>query len=76
MVDQGLEEIHAECVRALRRYMVEANKTCKLLTAIKRFPIDLKTKKKILDQRLIENEAQDLYQRTRRELFTAANWGR
>jgi hypothetical protein len=76
MVEQSLEQIHAECVRALRRYMIEANKTCKLLTAIKQFPIDRKTKKEILDQRLLENEAQDLYQRTRRELFSAANWGR
>jgi hypothetical protein len=55
--------------------MVEANKTCKLLTSIKEFPVDLQAKEKILDQRLIENEAQELYQRARLELFTAANWG-
>ena len=76
MLQQPLDEIHAECVSALRRYMAEANKTCKLLTAIKEFPINLKQKREILDQRLVENEAQEWYQKSRRKLFRAANWGR
>ena len=36
MVKQ-LQEIHADCVRALRRHMMEANKTCGLLEEIRSF---------------------------------------
>jgi hypothetical protein len=39
--------------------MAEANKTCKLLTAIKELPMGLKTKQEILDQRRVANAAQN-----------------
>jgi hypothetical protein len=71
-----VEEMHADCVRALRRYITEANKTCRLLEDITKFPINLETRSEILEQRLVENEAQERYQRARQALFQAANWER
>jgi hypothetical protein len=74
MSDGKLEELHVACVRALRAYIVEANKTCKLLTAITGFPLSLKQRSAILEQRLVENEAHDSYQFARQKLFQVANW--
>jgi hypothetical protein len=71
---EAVEAIHVRCVRALRNYMAEANKTCKLLTSIRSFPIDPDVRHSILTQRRAENRAQQAYQLARRDLFEAANW--
>ena len=71
-----LEQLHIECVRALRSYMMEANETCKLLTQIKNFPVSVNQRVAILEQRRTENLASDKYQEARRKLFKAANWER
>jgi len=36
-----VQELHVECVRALRWYIAEANKTCRILAEITRFPVSL-----------------------------------
>jgi hypothetical protein len=71
---EGLEELHMQCVRALRSYMAVANQTCKLLTAIKNFPLPTQTRTELLEQRRKENIASDKYQQARRRLFDAAHW--
>jgi hypothetical protein len=71
---KDLEELHVECVRALRSYMAEANKTCKLLVNIKEFPVSLEMRQQIEEQRLSENLAHDDYQDARLALFSAAKW--
>jgi hypothetical protein len=69
-----LESLHVDCVRALRSYIRQASRTCKLLTKIKKFPLSRDARIEMLDQRLLENQAHGIYQRTRRELFRAAKW--
>ena len=69
-----LQELHVTCVRALRRYIVEANKTCRILADITTFPVSTKARKAILQQRQAENAAHESYQNARRGLFEAAQW--
>ena len=72
--EEVLQELHVRCVRALGAYMTEANKTCKLLTAIAVFPVSLDARLEILEQRKVENEAHEEYQAARSSLFKAADW--
>jgi hypothetical protein len=69
-----LESLHVDCGRALGSYIREAGRTCRLLKKIKKFPLSRNARIEILDQRLLENQAHDVYQRARRELFRAAKW--
>src|SRR5262244_3987879 len=54
-----VQELHVECVRALRWYIAEANKTCRILAEITRFPVSLEVRNQILQQRRAENAAHD-----------------
>ena len=47
-MDRRIAEIRAGRVRALRLYMAEAKKTCKLLTDLKEFPIAAEARSEIL----------------------------
>jgi hypothetical protein len=71
---EELQELHVQCVRALKAYMAEANKTCKLLTRITEFPLSFKERSEVLSQRLVENAAQESYQNARQKLFQTAGW--
>jgi len=73
-MNEAVEAIHVRCVKALRNYMAEANKTCKLLTSIQNFPIEPGVRQNILLQRQVENQAHEAYQLARRDLFEAADW--
>jgi hypothetical protein len=72
--NEDVERLHVNCVTALRRYIGEANKTCKLLMGIGRFPVNLQTRTAILEQRQVENDAHMQYQIAREDLFKAAQW--
>ena len=72
--EKQLQELHIDCVRALREYIKEANKTCKALVNIKGFPVSPETRTEILEQRRTENRAHDAYQSARLNLFRAAGW--
>ena len=67
-----LKELHAECVRALKEYMAQANKTCALMDSIV-FPLTHEKRLAILEHRLQENAAQERYQIARRHFFEAVN---
>jgi hypothetical protein len=73
---QPIYELHTECVRALRNYIAEANKTCKLLNDLTKFPTTPQERNAVLEQRQAENKAQEQYQVARNDLFTAAAWER
>lgn len=72
--NQRLKQLRTECVRALRKYMREADKTCTLLHSIRVFPVPLERRLAILDQRLVENAAHERYQLSRQQLFRLARW--
>ena len=59
---------------ALRDYMAQANKTCKLLIGINEFPVTMDKRTEILEQRRTENRAHEMYQMARQNLFQAAGW--
>jgi hypothetical protein len=69
-----LTELQTFCVRALKRYMDEARKTCLILSDINEFPVSLEARRDILQQRQSENAAHEDYQAARKHLFRAANW--
>ena len=71
-----LQELHRECMSALRAYIEVAGRSCQLLDEITSFPVSVKQTAAILQQRLAENEAHDRYQIARRKLFEAARWDR
>jgi hypothetical protein len=73
-MDGQLQELHIQCVRALKEYMGEANKTCDLLAALTEFPVSDSQVREITDQRVVENAAYARYQFARQNLFIAANW--
>jgi hypothetical protein len=73
---EPIYELHSQCVRALRDYIAEANKTCKLLNDLTTFPTTLEQRNAVLEQRQAENKAQEQYQMARNDLFTAAAWQR
>lgn len=72
--DEKLQDLHNKCVRSLRNYMAEANKTCQLLNAITKFPVSMEERMEILAQRRTENEAHERYHHARAILFRAAQW--
>ena len=71
---EDVEHLHINCVRALRQYIVEANKTCRLLNSIKNFPVTLENRLAIIEQRQNENERHSQDQIAREQLFRAAQW--
>ena len=69
-----LLELQTFCVRALKRYMDEARKTCLILTNVYAFPVSLEMRSEILHQRQTENAAHESYQVGRKQPFEAAHW--
>lgn len=67
-----LKELHIQCVRALKEYMQQANKTCTLMDAIV-FPITHEQRLAVLEHRMQENAAQERYQIARQHFFEALN---
>jgi len=69
-----LVKLQTFCVRALKRCMDEARKTCLILTNVRTFPVSLEMRREILHQRQTENAAPESYQVARKQLFEAAHW--
>jgi hypothetical protein len=69
-----LVELQIFCVRALKRYMDEARKSCLILSNVRAFPVSLEMRREILHQRQTENAAHESYQVARKKLFEAAHW--
>ena|SRR5215813_8427800 len=70
-----LQDLHGFGVRSLRRYIEEAEKSCKILENVHSFPISLEVRQKILEQRQSENAAYNDYLVARESLslFVAFN---
>jgi len=68
-MNTGSHELRADCLRSLSRYFCEANETCKLILAVKKFPASHRERQAILDQRLQENAAFQDYCSARAELL-------
>jgi hypothetical protein len=73
-MSEELEALHRTCMRTLKAYMEEANKTCELLNSITSFPVSIETRQAMLRQRVSENHARELYDLARAQLFEAARW--
>ena len=69
-----LVERQTFCVRAMKRYMDKARKTCLIVTNVHAFPVSLEMRSEILHQRQTENPAHESYQVARKQLFEAAPW--
>lgn len=70
-----LLSLHGRSVTMLRIYIEVAKETCSLLDQIKSFPIGVDVREAIRRQRVKENEAQEVYEIARKNLFDAARWG-
>jgi len=66
---QGLR---AACLCSLSKYFREANRTCKLLLAVEKYPATYLEQQAILDQRLLENAAFQDFHSARSKLLEAA----
>ena len=71
---EELQELHAFCVRSLRRYIEEAKRTCLILTEVREFPVSTEIHEKVVQQRESENAAYNDYLIARQKLFEAAKW--
>jgi len=69
-----LLSLQGRTVTMLRTYIEVAEKTCSLLDQIKSFPIGADVRETIRRQRVKENEAQEVYEIARKNLFNAARW--
>lgn len=64
--------LRAACLRFLSKYFCEANRTCKLLLAVEKFPASYRERQAILEQRLLETAAFQDYLSARAKLLEAA----
>lgn len=64
--------LRVACLRSLDKYFCEANLTCKLLIAVKKFPAAQRERQAILDQRRMETMALRDYLSARTRLLEAA----
>jgi len=69
---EELQHLHAFCVRTLRRYIEEAERTCRIFNEVHKFPVSREVREKILQQRESENAANNDYMVARQKLFEAA----
>ena len=75
MDEQSFAALGSECSETLRPFMIEAEKTCAMLSTCKGEPLSLVKLQKIMSQRSRENEAHQLYMEVRGRLFEAAKHG-
>ena len=64
--------LRVACLRSLDKYFCEANLTCKLLIAVKKFPASHREQQAISEQRLLETIALQDYLSARARLLEAA----
>jgi hypothetical protein len=64
--------LRVACLRSLERYFFEANRTCKLLIAVKKFPASHRERLAIREQRMVETAALQDYLSARARLMEAA----
>jgi hypothetical protein len=69
--EPDLQKLHRDCLSALRAYIAEASRTCKLLDKVAEFPMSPEQQENLLQQRQFESHAQERYQRARLPLFDA-----
>jgi len=69
--EPNLQKLHHACLSALRAYIMETSRTCKMLDKITVFPVSDEEQQNLLQQRQFENHAQERYQQARLSLFDA-----
>jgi hypothetical protein len=69
------EEMHENCITALRAYFNQAQKTLEMMSTCTSGPLSLAQRCEILRQGLAENEAYTVYIGTRNLLLSAARTG-
>ena len=62
---EELSLLHSHCLAALRDYISQANKTCRLLAKVTEHPVSLEMRQEILEQRKAENNARGRYMEIR-----------
>src|SRR5436309_13308591 len=62
---EELSLLHRHCLAALRYYISQANKTCRLLAKVTEHPVSLEMRQEILEQRKAENNARGRYMEIR-----------
>jgi hypothetical protein len=66
------QQLNEQCAVALEKFVQEAKKTSGLLASIKQYPAPFQDRKKILNQRSIENSAYNAYLQLRFQLCRRA----
>jgi hypothetical protein len=72
-MNRAANELRVACLRALDKYFCEANRTCKLLIDMKKFPATSGERQAILEQRKMETTALRDYLAARARLLAAAS---
>jgi hypothetical protein len=75
MDPEEFRELHARCWEALKRYVLEAERTCELFGQCLPEPSSLLILSEILEQRVRENNAHATYLDLRRQLLKAVRIG-
>ena len=68
-------EMHASCVTALEAYLIEAEKTTRMLAECNVEPLTLQERFRLMSQGIVENDAHSAYVGTRSPLNKAALLG-
>jgi hypothetical protein len=72
---QEFLEMHANCVTAMRTYLVEVEKTSTMLVECTAEPLTFRERFTLLSQGIVENDAHLAYLGTRSVLLKAAQLG-
>ena len=75
MNNAEFNELHAECVIAMRGYFVEADITTRMLAKCTAEPLPFAERMSLISQELIETNAQTRYVSAKRRLHDAARLG-
>ena len=75
MDNSEFNEMHVNCVTAMRVYFVEAEKTTDLLAKCTAEPLSFEDRFDLLSQEITENEAHTRYTTAKRLLHNAARLG-
>ena len=76
MTHEEFRELHAQCVTAMRGYVVEAEKSCVLLGQYTAEPLSDAERLTLVSQEVAEKEAHSTYLSTKRRLFDVALLGK
>jgi|HubBroStandDraft_1064217.scaffolds.fasta_scaffold647809_1 hypothetical protein len=75
MDDSQFRGLHADCIAAMRAYVVEAEKSCAMLGKCTFEPLSFAERLVLLSQEIVENDARTVYLSAKALLHSAARLG-